>query len=205
MTQAVPASWFPGPSSAFLAVALEVFRPAPGPAFLRKRVTLPRLRTLFRDPVRSRPLARSTEVGRAQGSSLEVLHPFSGHESASRRLPGSTRAPSLLGLSQTLEGFILADPCGFVSRRCRSWGSTLQSFSLASELFRARRPAIPSRRFSASPKDHGRALRGLCPLAVRIRTGRVSSQFEPMLSWAFQASTALRLSGIPVSRRFIRS
>jgi len=37
-------------------------------------------------------------------------------------LPGSTRTPSLLGLSQTLEGFILTDLCGSISRRSRSWG-----------------------------------------------------------------------------------
>lgn len=37
--------------------------------------------------------------------------------------PVPPAAPALLGLSQTLEGFFLAEPRGLVSYRIRSWGS----------------------------------------------------------------------------------
>ena len=39
-------------------------------------------------------------------------------------------APSLRGLSQTLEGLILTEPCGLVSCHIRSWGFAPQGFSL---------------------------------------------------------------------------
>jgi len=89
-------------------------------------------------------------------------------------LPGSTRTPSLPGLSQTLEGLILTHPCGRVSCRYRSWGCALQSVLPACELYQARHLAIPSRRFSV--------VRMPCGAERRLRPQGVLSARDPVAS-----------------------
>jgi hypothetical protein len=164
-----------------------------------------RLRTLFRDPFRSRPLARSTEVVRAQGSSLEVSVPFSGRKSANRLLFGSTRTPSLPGLSQAFEGLVLADLCGSVSRRCRSWG-----FGPPELLLRRTLPGLVARRSPLSVHPSSRRT-SAAPTGAFVRS---QSAFDPGVfhptsnrcsPGLFIASTALRLPGLTISRRFFRS
>jgi hypothetical protein len=68
---------------------------------------------------------------RDESSSHGVLRPYDERESTSRQInPVPPEQPSPYGLSQTLEGLILIDPCGLVSCRCRPWGwNVLQSFS----------------------------------------------------------------------------
>jgi hypothetical protein len=67
----------------------------------------------------------------------------------------------------------LADGCDLVSCRCRSWGFDPSELFPPEELYRARHPAIPSRRFpTSSPKAlRSRAPRALCPPGVRDRVG----------------------------------
>jgi len=98
-----------------------------------------------------------------QRSSLEVDRPSSVFKySESAYCPGSTRNASLLGLSQTLEGFLLAEPRGPVSYRIRSWGShSSRLFPSAdpSELVARRYPLGVLRPFRSQPANRLRPLR----------------------------------------------
>jgi hypothetical protein len=80
----------------------------------------------------------------------------------------------------------LIDTCGPISCHCRSWGSYPSEPYPPEELYRTRRPAIPSRRFSPPvPKNRSsRTLRAFCPPGVRNQVGNVSSLTSPLLSWA---------------------
>lgn len=72
-----------------------------------------------------------SKPGHEGSSSHGVFRPCDVRRSMSRQIsPVPPGQPSLCGLSQTLEGLILIDPCGLVSCRCRPWGSNvLQSVS----------------------------------------------------------------------------
>jgi len=117
--------------------APEVFRLASSPFLQGRTASSHRLGPSSETPLGAArpPVDRSL---RATSSSREVLRPFSVLRSSDRlaskavaRTP--VRAPSLPGLSQTLEGLIPVDPCGLVACRCRSWGSPLQSISLPAD------------------------------------------------------------------------
>jgi len=160
-----------------------------------------RLRTLFRDPIRSRPLARATcscehlsSEPRAPPLRFSPLQRSRISKSAycpvpPERLPSSTflRSSRVSSLLTPAALFRAAAAPGVLPSRAFPCLRTLPGSS----------PGDPLSAFLRVPKDVGRTLRGLCPLAVRIRRGHISSRIEPMLSWAFQASTALRRSWGP--------
>jgi hypothetical protein len=88
---------------------------------------------------RVRPLHRGSDesLRSALAPPMRFFRPF-GERSAVSRLcsdPPERLSPS--GLSRTLEGLILTEPCGHVSYRCRPWGSG------SSGLISSRRP-LPS-------------------------------------------------------------
>lgn len=110
------------------------------------------------------------------------------------RLP--PRTPSLFGLSQTLEGLILNCPCGLVSCRCRSWGSSFKVFPLYRAL-PGSSPGDPLSAFSAARhhKASEDSLRvssraappGACaPAEVRTTRWSIASPERPIPSWTFQ-------------------
>lgn len=196
--QCVPYRLFgsPGPSTALLSLAHEVFRNAPFAACSHKRLILSQASIPFRDPFRRCP--DSWRCGKphhpARSSSHEVLRPSSGHHCANRQLPGSTRTPSPYDFSQVLEGLILAQLCGLVACRCRSWGfSAPQGFSPphdSTALVRRRSPpGVPCFRRSRAPS-------GVSVMRRSVPAQRsIASVGRPMPSRA-----SFRLRGLQTSR-----
>jgi hypothetical protein len=82
---------------------------------------------------------------------------------------------SVLGLSQPLDGLLLAVPCGPVSSRRHSWGCYLQGFPL-SESNPASPRSFPSWRWASKPAI---AFRALLPRKVRWQPFRLVTDSAP--------------------------
>jgi hypothetical protein len=107
-----------------LALALEAFLSPPSPPARTGGSSSHRLGPPSETSCGRRLSPRCERQAEAagEGSSHEVLRPFSDITQRVGILLGSTQAPSLFGLSQTLEGLILVELRGPVSYRGRSWG-----------------------------------------------------------------------------------
>jgi len=95
-------------------------------------------------------------------------------------------APSSYGVSHTLGGLILTDPCDPISCHCRSWGFDPSKHFPLTEPYLPRRQAIPSRRFLQQlRRTTSCALKALYPVWVRTWVESIASHLKPMLPWAF--------------------
>jgi hypothetical protein len=81
---------------------------------------------------------------------------------------------SLFGLSQTLEGLILANVRDLISCHCRSWGSYPSELFPAPELYQARHLAIPSQRLTNFPLKEN-----------RLRPQGLLSRCDPFQHWEY--------------------
>jgi hypothetical protein len=116
----------------------------------------------FRDPLghdpRDRSPTTSTEAQAVEttGTGVPPMRfpaPPAHEPGESVIVPVPPGTPSLHGLSQTLEGFILTEPRGLVPCHRRSWGFHSSGRSPAADLLRARRSKIPSRRFPGHSEE----------------------------------------------------
>lgn len=108
------------------------------------------------------------------------------------------QTPSHLGLLQTLVGLILADPCGLVSCRCRSWGFHPSELFPAGELYQARHLAIPSRRFSGSRRIRPHP-QGFLSVRSPYPRREYCIPWQTVALLGFIASTAFLRSGLDSS------
>lgn len=139
-----------------LTLALEVFRPVPSPPIFTSGSSSLRLGPSTETPLDAAPIPQqpTNRSMLLRSSSHEVLPPFSetrSSESASATVPPVT--PSLPGLSQTLEGLILATPCGLVSYRCRSWGLLPSGYSPPTKPVQARHLGDPLSMLAACSEE----------------------------------------------------
>jgi len=140
-------------------VAPEVFRLAPSPASLHMRVhPLSSFGPPTETPHRCWPYGLPL---------MGFSAPAASSSTVSRHVaPAPAETPSPCGLSQTLGGLILTEPCGLVSSHIRSWGSsTLQGLSPTYNPSRLVTCRIPSRRLLTIrfPRTPKRSLRLLVP------------------------------------------
>jgi hypothetical protein len=78
----------------------------------------------------------------------EVLHPSSVRESTSQHVARFQAGAAHFGLSQTLVGSSLVNPCSLIACCCRSWGSYRTRRFPSNGPCRAHHSVIPSRPFS---------------------------------------------------------
>lgn len=180
-----------------------MFRLASLPAIVRKRFVLSQTSNPLQRP---HPGAALRRRGRrtvlwSKSSSREVSRPYSVLESANRygasaaRSVPPERPPSPVFLRPSRVSSSLT-PAALFHAAAAHGVLPFRAFP-ANRLYRARRPAIPSRRFPKLPKEFSRVLRGFCQPAVRVRLGSIASLGEPMLSWVFSFRGSLSLRAIP--------
>jgi len=101
-------------------------------------------------------------------------------------VPVPPETPSLHGLSQTLEGLILTEPCGLVPCHKRSWGFCSTGLFPTADLLRTRRPKTPSRRLPGRSEELPTAPPGPCILRQSVASRGVfhppSTRCPPELS-----------------------
>lgn len=154
-----------------------------------------------------------------------VSGPCSVFEHDESALLRSTGTPSPCGLSQTLEGLILTEPCGLISFHIRSWGSfdspglfpsaehrqarhLPDTFSAFAHHLLSKNPEVSSSASGAAPprrcvlrwsvtrSEVLHPLRARCPPELRFRLCGIRSDLERVAPRAFRSSS----TGLPPPR-----
>jgi hypothetical protein len=109
----------------------------------------------YRDPLGRYPFPSTTAGCDVQSwvPPMRSSAPSACKHGKSAIVPVPPETPSLLGLSQTLEGLILTEPRGLVPCHKRSWGSRSSGLFPTADLLRIRHPKTPSRRFPGHSEE----------------------------------------------------